>query len=135
MKEIKLDGETVTIFHKAGDWKEGLDFLTENETFIQTGTWWYQKGKELRSHMHIVNERTAERTQETIVVISGKVRVDLYDENRKIFHQEELSAGDLGIILKVGHGYYIMEDNTKVVETKNGPFISVEQDKIFLDNA
>lgn len=134
MQEIKVNGETVAIFHKIDEWKEGLDFLTTNETFIQAGTWWYQKGKDLRSHSHIINERTVERTQETIVIVSGKVRVDLYDENRKIFHQEELVAGDIGVILKVGHGYHIMEDNTKVVEVKNGPFISVEKDKIFLDN-
>jgi hypothetical protein len=135
MQEIRINNETVAIFHKKAEWKEGLDFLTPNETFIQAGTWWYQKGKQLRSHLHITNERTAERTQETIVILSGKVRVDLYDDNRKIFHQEELVAGDIGVILKVGHGYQILEDNTKVVEVKNGPFISVEKDKIFLDNA
>ncbi len=133
VRNIDLNGETAAIFHKANEWKEGLDFLTKNESFIQAGTWWYQKGKDLRSHEHITNERIAVRTQEVIVIVSGKVRVDLYDENNKIFHQEELSAGDIGVILKGGHGYHIMEDNTKVVETKNGPFISVEKDKVFLD--
>ena len=134
MKEIKIKNETVAIFHKIDEWKEGIDFLTPNENFIQAGTWWYQKGKDLRSHLHIINERTVERTQETIIVLSGKVRVDLYDESLKIFHQEELLTGDIGIILKVGHGYQILEDNTKVVEVKNGPFISVEKDKVFLDS-
>lgn len=135
MEEIRMNDETVAIFHKTSTWKQGLDFLTPRETFIQAGTWWYQKGKDLRSHLHIPNERVAERTHETIVILSGKVRVDLYDEQKKLFHREELSAGDIGIILKVGHGYHILEDNTKVVEVKNGPFISVEKDKVFLDNA
>jgi len=134
MREIKINGETVAIFHKTDEWKEGLDFLTPDESFIQAGTWWYQKGKDLRSHRHIINERITERTQETIVVVSGKVRVDLYDKNKQLFHQEELVAGDIGVILKAWHGYHIMEDNTKVVEVKNGPFITVEKDKIFLDN-
>jgi len=133
MQEIRLGNERVAIFHKAGEWKEGLDFLTENTSFIQAGTWWYHKGKDLRSHKHIINKRIAERTQEVIVVLSGRVRVDLYDENRKIFHQEELVTGDIGVILKEGHGYHIMEDNTRVIEVKNGPFVSVEKDKIFLD--
>lgn len=134
MKEIKIFEETVAIFHKIGEWKEGLDFLTPDETFIQAGTWWYNQGKDLRAHLHIVNNRTVERTQETIVILSGKVRVDLYDENREIIHQEELVPGDIGIILKIGHGYHVLEDNTRVVEVKNGPFISVEMDKVFLDN-
>lgn len=135
MREIKLEGERIAIFHKARDWQEGLDFLTPDETFIQAGTWWYQKGKDLRSHEHIINERIVERTQETIVILSGKVRVDLYGENKEIFHQEELSAGDVGIILKSGHGYHIMENGTKIVEVKNGPFICVEKDKKFLNDA
>jgi hypothetical protein len=133
MREVLLNGETAVIFHKKDEWKEGLDFLTPNEYFIQAGTWWYQKGKDLRAHEHIVNERTAVKTQEVIVIISGKVRVDLYDGNKKIYHQEVLVAGDMGIILKGGHGYHILEDNTKVIEVKNGPFISVEKDKVFMD--
>lgn len=134
MRNIKIDNQIVAIFHKVDEWKEGLDFLTDNEAFIQAGTWLYQKDKDLRPHEHIINNRSVERTQEVIVVVSGKLRVDLYDDNRKVFHQEELSAGDIGIILKAGHGYHIMEDNTRIVEAKNGPFICVEKDKVFLDN-
>jgi len=133
MKEIKLGRDKVAIFHKINEWKEGLDFLTENPSFIQAGTWWYQKGKDLRSHEHIANERVAERTQEVVIVLSGRMRVDLYDKNNKVFHREEMAAGDIGVILGGGHGYYIMEDNTRIIEVKNGPFISVEKDKIFLD--
>jgi len=129
MKEVKLNGEIVGIFHKRDEWKEGIDFLTPNETFIQTGTWWYEAGRRLKAHVHIENERVVERTQETVVVLSGRLRIDLYDEERNVFHEEELTAGDIGIILTVGHGYQILEDNTKVVEAKNGPFASVEKDK------
>jgi len=132
MREIKLNNETVAIIHKIGEWKEGLDFLTPNETFIQAGTWWYHRAKDLRCHEHITNERIAPRTQETIVIVSGKLRVDLYDKNKKIFHQEELVTGDMAVILNGGHGYHILQDNTRVVEVKNGPFISVEKDKVFL---
>lgn len=132
MQEIKNKGETVAIVHRQGEWKEGLDFLTANESFIQAGTWWYPKGKDLRSHEHVVNIRTAERTQEVVIVASGKLRVDLYDSDKKVFHQFELAAGDMGILLKGGHGYHILEDNTKVIEVKNGPFISVEKDKVLL---
>ena len=33
------------------------------------------------------------------------------------------------IILSGGHGYEILEDNTQIIEAKNGPFIDVETDK------
>ena len=57
MKKISVDGNVVAIFHKRGEWKEGLDFITPDETFIQVGTWWYGAGKDLKAHKHIVNER------------------------------------------------------------------------------
>jgi len=129
MKEIRHQNNIVALIHKSEDWAEGLEFLTPNETFIQTGTWWYQKGKELKAHRHIVNKRTAERTQETVIVLSGSMRIDFYGENNIIFHQEVLKTSDLCIILSMGHGYVILEDNTKIIEVKNGPFISVEKDK------
>jgi len=132
MKPIELDGRVVAIFHRADAWKEGLDFLTPNETFIQAGTWWYPAGKDLRSHRHITNPREALRTEETIVIQSGRLRVDLYDKKNQLFHSEELAAGDIGVILEVGHGYRVLEDNTRVVEVKNGPFTSVEADKEFI---
>ena len=129
MKEVQHSGKTVFIVHRKTDWKEGLDFLTPNETYIQAGTWWYQKDKSLKSHRHIINDRKIDRTQEVVVIMSGKIRVDLYDENNKIFHQEILEEGDMGVILEGGHGYEILDDNTRVIEIKNGPFISVEKDK------
>jgi hypothetical protein len=129
MKEIKHKNETVAILHCSLDWKEGLDFLTPSETFIQVGTWWYPEGKDLKAHRHILNKRTAERTQETVIVLNGRMRIDFFDDINTIFHQEILKAGDMCIILTVGHGYHILENNTRIVEVKNGPFLSVEKDK------
>ena len=129
MKKIELNGETVAMFHKPSEWKEGLDFLTNDDTYVQAGTWWYQTGKELKPHRHKINPRQLMRTQETIILESGKLCVNLYDQDNNIFHKEILEKGDIGIILTVGHGYTILEDDTKVLEVKPGPFNSVEEDK------
>lgn len=132
MKEIKLNNEVVALVHLLSEWKEGLDFITADEHFIQAGTWWYQDGKELRSHRHIINERIVSRTQETVVVISGCLQIDLYDESNSVFHNQILRSGDMAVILNVGHGYKILDNNTRVIEVKNGPFFSVEKDKQFI---
>ena len=129
MKEIKYKNKTVAILHSKSEWKEGLDFLTPDETFIQAGTWWYPSGKILKAHRHKINERTAERTQETVIVMNGSMRIDFYDDANNIFQQETVKTGDICIILTIGHGYQILEDNTRIVEVKNGPFTSVEKDK------
>lgn len=130
MREIKINDKTVAIFHKVDEWKEGLDFLTSDDTFIQAGTWWYQNGKELLAHKHLINNREANLTQETIVIVSGRLLVELYDNNDKIFYSEELGVGDIGIMLSNAHGYKILENNTKVVEVKNGPYPGAELDRV-----
>lgn len=132
MKEIKLGDTTVAILHQRDNWKKGLDFLTPDETFIQAGTWLYDKGTKLKAHRHIVNERMIERTQEVVVVMNGKLRIDLYDENNTIFFEQVVEKGDMFVILTIGHGYEILEDDTRIIEIKNGPFTSVEKDKALI---
>jgi hypothetical protein len=132
MQEIKCNGKTVAIFHSTIEWKEGLDFLTSDSGFIQAGTWWYQNGKDLAAHKHLIYERESNLTQEVIVIITGRVLAELYDENDRLFYSKELLPGDIGIMLTHGHGYKILEDNTKVVEIKNGPYPGAELDRVRL---
>ena len=132
MQEVKCNGQTVAIFHTTNEWKEGLDFLTTDSSFIQAGTWWYQNGKNLAAHKHLINERQSNLTQEVIVIVTGRVLAELYDENDQLFYSKELLPGDIGIMLTQGHGYKILEDDTKVVEIKNGPYPGAELDRIRL---
>ena len=62
-------------------------------------------------------------------VKSGSMRVDLYDENKNFVEDFILDEGDLAVFAYGGHGYEILSDNTKIIESKNGPFIDVDTDK------
>ena len=132
MKTIDNKGICHAIIHRKNDWKEGLDFLTPDEMFCQVGTWWYQEGKILNSHRHICNERPNTLTQECVIVLAGSMRVDLYDGNNQLFHSEILKSGDMMIMVEGAHGYEILEADTRIVECKNGPFVSTEKDKELL---
>lgn len=132
-KRITNGDVLVGVILRSTDWSEGLTFLTEPEAYIQVGTWWYQDGRELAAHRHIKNPRDTDLTQEAIVVMSGGVRVDFYDHEDVCTHSEVLDAGDLAIMLTGGHGYEILEPDTKIIEFKNGPFVSVERDKQRID--
>ena len=134
MRRIERDGFVCAIFHKREDWQEGLDFLTSNEDYIQVSTWLYNEGRRLKEHQHIPNSRKITLTQETIVVLNGEIQVDLYEKDN-LYHSEKLVQGDLAILLKGGHGYSILTDNTRIVEIKNGPFVSVEKDKILINSS
>ena len=132
MRTIEKNGVAYAIIHKKSEWNEGLDFLTPAESFCQVGTWWYQQGEKLREHRHIYNDRPNTLTQECVIVVNGSMRVDFYDNNNQKFLSEILECGDLMIILSGGHGYEILENDTKILECKNGPFTSVETDKELL---
>lgn len=128
-EKIEKDGRLYAIIHRSSEWREGLDFITPPDMVCQVGTWQYQKNKKLKPHRHIPNKRINELTQECVIMISGGIYVGLYDGDNRLFYGTLLSTGDLVIMVEGGHSYEILEDNTKVIECKNGPFISVEKDK------
>jgi len=129
MKIIEKDGFLISIIYRDSDWVKGLNFITPDELFVQVGSWWYDKGKKLDSHIHKEFDRNATRTQETIYVKQGSVKVLLYTEKEEFFQDYILHQGDLAVFGYGGHGYEILEDNTQIIESKNGPFISVDKDK------
>ena len=129
METIKHEGQILTIIYRDKDWVEGLNFITPNELFVQVGSWWYPEGKKLASHVHKDFERKAMRTQEMTYVKKGSMRVLLYDEEQNYLQDFVLHEGDLAVFAYGGHGYEILEDNTKIIEAKNGPFVDVETDK------
>ena len=129
METITHDGQIISIIYRDKDWVKGLNFITPDELFVQVGSWWYDKGRKLDSHIHKEFERTATRTQETIYVKQGSVKVMLYTEGEEFFRDYVLHQGDLAVFGYGGHGYEILEDDTQIIESKNGPFVSVDKDK------
>jgi hypothetical protein len=129
MKVYKDNGQIISIVYRDSDWVEGLNFITPDEMFVQVGSWWYQKGKKLESHVHKDFERVAMRTQEMTYVKKGSMRVLLYSDDQKYLEDFIISEGDTAVFAYGGHGYEILEDNTQIIEAKNGPFINVETDK------
>src|SRR5262249_1209150 len=102
---------------------------TPEHLFIQAGCWYYDKGKTLKAHAHKTYQRVVDRTQEVTLVISGSMKVFLYNSTNQLVREFVLCAGDFAVFANGGHAYEILEDNTRVLEVKNGPLLSVEQDK------
>ena len=57
----------------------------------------------------------------------------IFDQEMSFVEEIILKEGDMAIMAYGGHGYKILEDNTKIIEAKNGPFVGVEADKIKFD--
>jgi hypothetical protein len=133
-KHIKdKNGVVLATLISEGSWDEGLSFYTNDENFIQVGTWGYQKGKELKSHKHNRFVRESNITQEVIYIKKGKLLAKLFSEEDNILVEEIiLVTGDTLILFFGGHGYTVLEDNTQVLEVKNGPYFGVEKDKTLI---
>ena len=131
MLEIK-DNDIVLARYIPADiaWKEGLSFFSEDNDFIQVGTWGYDSPKELLAHTHNEAMRKVSWTQEVIFIKQGKIQSEIYDLNRNKVKEIICSEGDIIILLRGGHGYRILEDNTQVLEVKNGPYLGAERDRV-----
>ena len=129
METITHNEQIISIIYRDSDWVKGLNFITPDELFVQVGSWWYDKGRKLDSHIHKEFNRNAKRTQETIYVKQGSVKVLLFTEKEEFLQDYILYQGDLAVFGYGGHGYEILEDDTQIIESKNGPFISVDKDK------
>ena len=129
VKEVKKGNVILARLVKAEDWNEGLGFYSNDEEVIQVGTWHYDKGKELMKHIHNEVDRVVTRTNEVLYVVSGKVKAFIYDLDENLAEELTVNAGDTLILLDCGHGYEIMEDGTKVLEVKNGPYLGAETDR------
>lgn len=126
---IESKGRRLAIYLPSSSWGKGLSFFSEESDFVQVGTWGYDEGIKLQPHIHNEVRREVLRTQEVIFVRSGKVAASLFDEEGNLVERLELRSGDALILLRGGHGYEILEDDTQVLEVKNGPYPGAEVDR------
>ena len=128
--KITKDGETYAILALIDETKEGSEWFGEQFESLQASRMKYQKGKEFRIHHHILNPRTIKRTQESFVVVRGRIAVDIYDNTSQLIGTIEAGQGDAVFVYRGGHGIRILEDSV-VYEIKSGQFSYVSEDKEF----
>jgi hypothetical protein len=110
-------------------WSGGLKFFSGDGDYVQAGTWGYGAGKELLPHIHNAVPRTVEWTQEVLYVRKGSLRAFVYDRSEALVAELDVGTGDVLILLDGGHGYRILEDDTQVLEIKNGPYLGPDVDR------
>lgn len=130
MQEIKKNDVVLARHIVVEDIKEGLNFFSQDEDFIQVGVWGhYEKGRDLNAHIHNKFERTSNRTCEALYIISGIIEASIYDLSENFVEKLEVKQGEILILLECGHGYKILSDDTTVLEIKNGPYAGAEKDR------
>lgn len=115
------------------DFIEGRQEIIDVNQFLQCCTLNLKKGHTFKPHKHKwknVDYRTV--AQESWVVIKGSVQCIFYDIDDNIISQPILNEGDASFTLLGGHNYLILEDDTKVLEYKTGPYFGQAIDKEFI---
>ena len=130
VRKIEKDGLHLATFLPAEAWEKGSLFFSDDSDFVQVGTWNYDAGKKLLAHRHNIVPRESNRTQEVIYIVSGSLKAEVMDEAGALAEVFILKTGDTLILLRGAHGYEILEENTKVLEVKNGPYFGAEADRV-----
>lgn len=131
IKRISANGELIAIIIFSDFHSEGITFFTPDELSQQLAYMNRKAGHKISPHVHNEVKREVVYTQEVLMIRSGKVRVDLYDGDRKYLESVVLNTGDVLLLASGGHGFEMLED-TEMIEVKQGPYVG-ERDKSHFD--
>lgn len=108
--------------------KEGVEFFTPPELSQQLGYMKHPQGRRISPHTHFLTVGRVDYAMETVLVRSGRIRVDLFSNDKVLFQSEILMAGDVILLAKGGHAFVFLEDS-ELIEIKQGPYLAYRVDK------
>lgn len=107
---------------------EGIAFFTPDNFSQQVGYMNRPDGYVIAPHVHNLVLREVQLTQEVLIIKTGKVRVDFYDDQQQYIESHIVKAGDIVLLANGGHGFKVLE-RAEIVEVKQGPYCG-ERDKV-----
>ena len=122
LARIERDGVLYALIMKSSYEPEGVNFITEPEHSQQLAWMSHKKGAVIDPHFHNPVKRVIHNTSETLIIRSGTLRCDLYDNKQVYLHSCTLDAGDLIILIDGGHGFVALSD-VQMIEIKQGPYV------------
>lgn len=118
----------LSVIIRANYKSEGIEFFTPDDFSQQLAYMNRAKEYVIPPHVHNAVQRDVHFTQEVLVIKSGKVRVDYYDDDRNYLESRVLLQGDVVLLAYGGHGFEMLEDS-EIIEVKQGPYAG-EMDKV-----
>jgi hypothetical protein len=129
IEKIEIDGILYSIILRADfHQEEGIEFFTPKEFSQQLASMKRPAGYRIKPHLHNQNIREVVFTKETLVIKSGKVRIDFYNDEETYIESRELKTGDIILLAHGGHGFVMLEES-EMIEIKQGPYVNQESDK------
>lgn len=131
VEEIFSDKYRFAIVLRDGHEPTGTMFYTSKNDSFQLGTIKHEAGYIEPLHVHKKREKIIADVVESLHVVYGKVAVDFYQDG-KPFSTITLNPGDTALLIEGPHRIRVLE-SFKGVKVKQGPYVSLEEDKEFVE--
>lgn len=128
IKRYIHDNKIIAIVIKNNYEEDGINFFTPDDFPQQIAYMSHKKNQIIKAHVHNIVERNISITQEVLILKKGKMRVDLYTDNKEYIESCILEKGDIIFLASGGHGIKCLED-IEMIEVKQGPYLK-EDDKV-----
>jgi len=130
LTRIEKDGDIYAIVLRREFSAAGPNFFTPGEFSQQLGMLVHPKGKIVKRHRHKLVKREIFRTQEVLVLLAGKIRVELFDDAGEKLKVLIMKPGDAILLARGGHKVTVLED-AKIIEVKQGPYAGFDDKEFF----
>jgi hypothetical protein len=127
---IVKDENIFAIVLRKGFSKSGPNFFTPGEFSQQLGLLVHPKGKVVKRHRHKLVKREIFRTQEVLVLLRGRIKVELFDDLGAGIKTVFLKEGDAILLARGGHKVTVLDD-AKMIEVKQGPYAGFDDKEFF----
>ena len=131
IEEVKFDGGILSIIIRHNFKKDGIEFFTPDDFSQQLAYMKRPQNYVIAPHVHNAVTRKVLFTQEVLLVKSGRIRVDFYDDNKNYLKSTILESGDVILLAFGGHGFEMLEES-EIIEVKQGPYCH-DMDKVRFD--
>ena len=121
IETVDSSGIMLAVILRANYYAEGIQFFTPNDFSQQLGYMNRPSGYIIPPHVHNPVAREVQFTKEVLIIKSGKVRVDFYDDEQNYLESRILNKGDIVLLAFGGHGFEMLEAS-EIIEVKQGPY-------------
>lgn len=130
-KIVRFKKKVIAIIIRKNLKVDGIKFFSPKHYPFQIGFHNRPKKTILKPHFHPPHNFLIKSNQEVLFILQGKIKVNLYNNQKKLITQEILSTGDSILFVSGGHGITFLK-KSKIFEVKQGPYIGDKKGKIFI---
>ena len=131
IEQVTHNNKLLSVIIRVNYKSDGIEFFTPGDFSQQLAYIHRKKNYIIPPHTHNAVKREVNFTQEVLVIKSGKVRVDYYDDDKRYLESKILYQGDVVLLASGGHGFKMLEDS-EMIEVKQGPYAG-DMDKNFFE--